>query len=385
MLVDELSERKKQGLYRTRKLIESAQGSIVKIKGEEYLNFSSNDYLGFANNRLLKNHMIEAIDRYGIGSGSSQLVVGHSTPHAKLETRLASFFDRDAALVLPSGYQTNLALASVLLDSNTVVIQDKLNHASLIDAAQLSKSRLVRYKHADMKHLELLLEKHKQHKLVVISDGVFSMDGDVTPLQEMVALCNAYDALLIIDDAHGIGVLGEAGGGLLECLGINQKQVPILIGTFGKSFGASGAFVAGSALYIDSFIQKARPYIYTTAMMPALAETINYALDLVRESKNLRQQLKQLIAHYKNSLLDLKLNVSRSDTQIQPFIIGDVNETMAMSNALFNSKIFAAPIRPPTVPKNTARLRISITATHTKAEITRLVTAIKKNRNETTV
>jgi 8-amino-7-oxononanoate synthase len=381
-LVEEINERKRNGLFRTRRVIDSAQGPLIKIEEEEYLNFSSNDYLGLANNEELKDCMAQAINQYGVGAGSSQLVVGHSRPHQQLEESLSAFLKRDAALIFPTGYQANLAVASVMVDSNTIILQDKLNHASLIDAAQLSKGRLVRYRHKDTKHLENLLEKYKQHNLIVMTDGVFSMDGDVAPLIEIVALCEAYNAFLVVDDAHGLGVLGESGAGLLEELGLNQKQVPLLIGTFGKSFGASGAFVSGGALHVESFVQKARTYIYTTAILPALAVTITRAIDLVINSNSLRQHLNNLIINYNNLISESGLYVSDSRSHIQPFIVGGAGDAVTLSEALYENNILAVAIRPPTVPKGTSRLRLSITAAHTQEQVARLVTAIKNNFNE---
>ncbi len=382
-LFDEIDQRKKDGLFRVRKTLDSPQGSLVKIGDEEYLNFSSNDYLGLANNEVLKGAMIDAIHEFGLGAGSSQLVVGHLKPHQQLEKKLAAFLKRDAALIFPTGYQANLAIASVLIDSNTVVIQDKLNHASLIDAALLSNGKLVRYRHKDLKHLERVLEKYKNNKLIVMSDGVFSMDGDCAPLIEIADLCKTYNAMLVVDDAHGLGVLGDTGAGLPEELRLGQEQVPLLIGTFGKSFGLAGAFVSGDALYIEAFIQKARTYIYTTAMLPAVASTILCAIDVVANGKQPRKHLKNLIKHYKKMIDETGLEHNDSETHIQPFVIGESRATTALSNALLEDKILATAIRPPTVPKGTSRLRLSITAAHSEAQVTTLVRSIKSHLHET--
>lgn len=381
-LVDEIEQRKKERLFRTRRAIGSSQGPLIKINGEEYLNFSSNDYLGLANNDVLKTCMIEAVKEYGLGAGSSQLVVGYSKPHQRLEKRLAEFLGRDAALVFSSGYLANLAAASVLIDSNTIILQDKLNHASLIDAALLSKGRLVRYRHSDLGHLKTLLEKYKQYNLVVMTDGVFSMDGDCAAISEISNLCKTYNALLIVDDAHGLGVLGDTGAGLLESENIGQSQVPLLIGTFGKSFGVSGAFVSGSALYVEAFIQKARTYIYTTAMLPSIAATLTKAIELVADGRGLRQNLDSLIAYYKDLMSEAGLDTSEHRSHVQPFKVGSLNKVIALSDALYNNNIVAAPIRPPTVPKGTSRLRLSFTAAHNKKQVDRLVQAIKINLNE---
>ena len=374
---DELEQRKDSGLFRKRELIESSQGPLVDIDGQQYLNFSNNDYLGFANNDDLKECMIEAVRSYGIGAGSSQLLVGHSSVHKDLETRLSHFLKRDAALVFSTGYQANLSIASVLIDTDTIVLQDKLNHASLIDAAVLSKGKLIRYKHNDTEHLKALLQKYKQHKLVLMTDGVFSMDGDYAPLIEIADLCKQYNAVLIVDDAHGIGVLGRTGAGLLEELGLTQEQVPLLVGTFGKSFGASGAFIAGHDLLIEMFVQKARTYIYTTALMPAVAATMCLAIEKNIDGDELRKRLRRLIDHYKQSIINNGLSPSSSKSHIQPFVIGEANRTMDVSRLLKNKKILVPAIRPPTVPKGTSRLRISLTASHTIDQVEKLVQSIK--------
>jgi 8-amino-7-oxononanoate synthase len=380
-LLEEIDLKKASGLFRRRQLIHSPQGALIHIDNEEYLNFSSNDYLGFANNSRLKECMIDAIKEYGVGSASSQLLVGYLTPHKKLEEKLSNFLKRDAALVFPTGYQANLAIASTLIDSNTIVLQDKLNHASLIDSALLSKGKLVRYRHNDTDHLKILLEKYKRYNLVLMTDGVFSMDGDHASLKEIADLCKTYNALLIVDDAHGLGVLGKTGAGLLEELGLDQQQAPILIGTFGKSFGASGAFISGSHLHIEAFIQKARTYIYTTSLLPAIAATIEQAIDLVVAGKDLREKIKDLVAYYKDQLKKHNINQSRSSSHIQPFIVGEAERAMAISKTLFEKNILVPAIRPPTVPKDTSRLRISLTAAHTRDHLDHLVGSIKDAMN----
>ncbi len=381
-LVDEINQRKADDLFRVRQVVSSAQGPLITINDEEFLNFSSNDYLGFANNAELKACMIDAIDKYGVGAGSSQLLVGHLTPHKLLEEKLSGFLNREAALVFPSGYHANLAIASVLIDKNTIILQDKLNHASLIDSALLSKGKLVRYRHNNAGHLKSFLEKYKHNELIVMTDGVFSMDGDYASLTEIVDLCKTYNALLVVDDAHGIGVLGDAGAGLLEELMLDQEQVPILIGTFGKSFGASGAFIAGSSMYVEAFIQKARTYIYTTALLPSVAATMSHAVDLIVNGNHLRKHIKDLINHYKKSIKESGLRVSESKSHIQPIIIGEAGKTLAISKALYEKKILTPAIRPPTVPEETSRLRISITAAHKMDHIERLVSTIKDIFND---
>lgn len=374
--IKELEQRKNDGLYRKREVVHSSQGSIITINDEEYINFSSNDYLGFASNQSLKDHLIQAIDVYGIGAGSSQLLVGHSSAHKHLENRLAEFLNREAALVFSTGYQANLAVGSALINDDTVILQDKLNHASLIDSALLSKGKLVRYKHSDLEHLKSLFQKYKNNKIVLMTDGVFSMDGDYAPLIEIAEICKMHGAILIVDDAHGIGVLGKNGAGLLEELGLNQSDVPLLVGTFGKSFGASGAFVAGSRLLIEMFIQKARTYIYTTALMPAIASTMSLAIDMIDNGDQLRNRIKELIHCYKLCLEKNQLDQGSSVSHIQPYIIGETEKALNLSRSLKDKKLLVSAIRPPTVPKGTSRLRISLTATHSVNQVQALVDSL---------
>ena len=377
---DDLENLKKDGLFRERRTISSAQGPIIFIEGKKFLNFSSNDYLGFANNGELKRYMIKAIKEYGIGAGSSQLVVGHLEPHERLEKKLAKFFNKKAALIFSSGYHANLAIASALINNNTIILQDKYNHASLIDSALLSKGKLVRYRHCDLKHLKSLLEKYKNSELIVMTDGVFSMDGDCSPLSEISKLCRKHNALLIVDDAHGVGVLGKNGAGLVEEMNL-EKKVDLLIGTFGKSFGAAGAFIVGSETIIEAFIQKARTYIYTTALLPSLAATITHTLRMIKESDNLRLHIRELVAHYKKLSKKAEICTSKFDNHIQPLVVGGANEAVQLSKALYKKNILVPAIRPPTVPKDTSRLRISITAAHTKKDISLLVKTISTTLN----
>ena len=377
---DDLENLKKDGLFRERRTISSAQGPIIFIEGKKFLNFSSNDYLGFANNGELKRYMIKAIKEYGIGAGSSQLVVGHLEPHERLEKKLAKFFNKKAALIFSSGYHANLAIASVLINKNTIILQDKYNHASLIDSALLSKGKLVRYRHCDLKHLKSLLEKYKNSELIVMTDGVFSMDGDCSPLSEISKLCRQHNALLVVDDAHGVGVLGKNGAGLVEEMNL-EKKVDLLIGTFGKSFGAAGAFIVGNETIIEVFIQKARTYIYTTALLPSLAATITHTLKMIKESDSLRLHIRELVAHYKKLSKKAEIYTSKFDNHIQPLVVGGANEAVQLSKALYKKNILVPAIRPPTVPKDTSRLRISITAAHTKKDISLLVKTISTTLN----
>lgn len=366
-----LQEIQAADLYRTRQPLQSPQGPEVSIDGRKLINFSSNDYLGLANDVRVKQWLIESVEELGVGAGASQLIVGYHESHRQLEQTLSSWLQRDAALVFSSGYMANLAIASTLIDKSTLVIQDKLNHASLIDAAALSRGKLLRYAHSDTKALAQLLQKHRDQKCVVMTDGVFSMDGDCAPLQEIAELCARHKALLVVDDAHGIGAVGKHGGGLLETLQLTQQQVPLMIGTFGKAFGACGAFVSGDRRLIDLLLQKARTYIYTTAMLPAVAATLVKTVALVNDANELRQRLQDNIDSLKNHLSSLQ-----SDTHIQPVIIGTAAEALAASRRLCELGVLATAIRPPTVPKGTARLRLSLSAGHDRQHIETLCKAM---------
>ncbi len=373
----EIEKRKVEGLYRVRRCIDSVRGSTAQINGRSFTNFSSNDYLGLSGHPELKEGLIRAIDEYGLGAASSPLITGYWKVHAELEKKLAAFLNRDAALVFSSGYQANLA-ASVLIDTNTVVLQDRLNHSSLIDAALLSQGKLVRYSHNDPEHLKTLMEKYKNKNLLVMTDAVFSMDGDYARLKEIAALCGTYKARLMVDDAHGIGVLGKAGGGLLAELGLSQEDVPVLTGTFGKAFGLTGAFVAGSKTVIDAFIQKAKTYIYTTALMPGIAATLILVLELVSTADDLRTRLRSLAGDYRKKIQSAGLTQTPAPFHIQPLIIGEVGEAARVAQALFEKKIVVAAIKPPTVPVGTARLRIGLTAEHSEQQLDNLVCALKE-------
>ena len=376
----QLSDIHKQGLLRKRQPFSGAQGAVLSFDGTDYLNFSSNDYLGLANDPRLKECMIEAVQKYGVGAGASQLIVGYSEAHQQLEERLAEFLNRDAAIIFSSGYLANLAIASSLIDKNTVVIQDKLNHASIIDAAMLSAGKLIRYPHSNMERLASLLDENRQSKKIVMTDGIFSMDGDAAKLVQISELCHQYGALLVVDDAHGIGVLGETGGGLIQQLDLEQTNVPLLIGTFGKAFGAAGAFIAGEKALIEIMVQKARSYIYTTGMLPAAAATMVASIDLVEAGVHLRRRVEQNVLQYKDEFKYAGQGAD-ANSHIQPVIFGDIASTVSVSETLFDRQIIATPIRPPTVPKGASRLRLSFTAVHQPEQISALSRALNEAVN----
>ncbi|MGH8120893.1 MAG: 8-amino-7-oxononanoate synthase [Gammaproteobacteria bacterium] len=366
-----------QGLLRRHRTVDGPQGPLLTVNGRDMLNFCSNDYLGLAGHPALKEAMKKGIDRYGVGAGASRLMCGHTSAHARLEERLAQFTQRDRALVFSTGYMANLALVNVFSRKSGVIIGDRLNHASLIDAALLAGAKLRRYQHADTRSLREALEKTGAGNCrLVVTETVFSMDGDIAPLPEMAGICREAQVALLVDDAHGFGVLGKNGGGALEHFGLDMQEVPLMMATFGKALGAFGAFVAGEADLIECLVQSGRTYIYTTALPPALAETACCALDLVERERWRVVHLQQLVERFRMGALRQGLRIADSITPIQPLLVGNSRRATELSEALFAQGIFVAAIRPPTVPKNTARLRISLTAAHTEGQIDQLLSVL---------
>ncbi len=377
-LENELDRRREAGLYRQRRINESAQGVETIIDGKAVISFCGNDYLGLANHADIKQAFVDAADRYGVGSGSAHLVNGHSVLHHACEQRLAEFTGRSRALLFSTGYMANIAVASALTGKQDVIFQDKLNHASLIDGARISEARLVRYPHQDLSRLESALIKHNlAGRKLIMSDGVFSMDGDCADVSKIVEVAAPYDAWTMIDDAHGFGVLGSRGAGLLEQQQLNQEQVPILMATLGKAVGTAGAFVAGSESLIETLIQQARPYIYTTASPPAVAAATLKSIDIIEADSWRREKLQELIAYFQQQMAGLEVELMPSQTAIQPIIIGDNHETLSLSNALFDRGLHVTAIRPPTVPSGSARLRCTLSAMHEFAHIDLLVKVLK--------
>ena len=370
----ELERRRAAGLYRQRRVIESAQGVETRIDGRTLLSFCSNDYLGLANHPDIKRAFVGAVAEYGVGSGAAHLINGHSRLHEDCERRLAEFAGRDRALLFSNGYMANLAIASTLLGRGDRVFQDRLNHASLIDGARLGRARMVRYRHNDLTELEMLLQDSPADKRrLVMTDGVFSMDGDCADVAALVRIAADNGAWLMVDDAHGFGVLGARGAGLIEQLGLDQRQVPILMATLGKAAGTAGAFVAGSEALIETLIQQARPYIYTTAAPPALAAATLEAVKIIETENWRREKLNQSIAYFREQAAAAGLEPMRSQTAIQPLVIGDNHRAMQLGEALFERGIHVTAIRPPTVPEGSARLRVTLSALHEPAHIDRLI------------
>ena len=372
-LVAALSERKQQQLYRTRQTLEGAQDVVVRIDGQEYLSFCSNDYLGLASHPKLIAALKQGAERFGVGSGAAHLISGHSYAHQALEEELAEFVGRPRALLFSTGYMANLGVVSALMGRGDSIFEDRLNHASLIDAALLSDARLIRYAHGDSESLQRKMAKTAAGKRLIASDGVFSMDGDCAPLVDLAGLAASVDAWLLIDDAHGFGVLGKRGRGWCVDQLAEAPDNSILMATLGKAVGTFGAFVAGSEVLVETLIQQARTYIYTTAPPPALAWATRTALQLVREGDALREKLIHLVRYFRAGAVELGLPLMASDTPIQPLLVGETAAALALSDALREQGILVTAIRPPTVAKGAARLRITVCARHERAQLDRLL------------
>lgn len=367
----------RQGLYRSRRVIESPQGINLEVDGRHIVNFCSNNYLGLANQPDVVNAFKAGADRYGAGSGSAHLICGHSAAHHALEEELAAFTGRDRALLFSTGYMANIGAISALLGRGDSVFEDRLNHASLLDGGLFSGAKFKRYAHADVAGLHANLDNAAGNKLVV-TDGVFSMDGDFAPLNELALAARKHNAWLMVDDAHGLGVIGEHGGGIVEHFGLDQDDVPVLMGTLGKGFGTFGAFVAGSELLIETLIQKARTYIYTTALPAAVAEATRASLKIVIEESWRRDKLKQLSERFRLGAEQIGLQVMPSASAIQPILIGGSQTAVDISNALLDAGFLVSAIRPPTVPQGSARLRVTFSALHEEQHVDRLLDALAK-------
>ncbi|MBC6414710.1 MAG: 8-amino-7-oxononanoate synthase [Chromatiales bacterium] len=368
------------GLYRQRRIISRYQEASRVLNGQKkrpVISFSSNDYLGLANDPDVVNACIEGARRYGSGAGASCLIDGYTQAHQELEEALAQFLSRERALVFSSGYLANLGILTTLADRHTVIYADKLNHASLVDAALLSRANLQRYAHTDTVALRDHLSQEK-NDAIVVSDAVFSMQGDIAPLTELSNICADYTATLVVDDAHGLGVLGAGGRGTLEHFGLNQTQVPVVMATLGKSLGASGAFVAGSADLIEVLIQKARTYIYTTALPPPMVCAARASLEIIQNDNTRREILHRNINLFRSAVAEHGISCLDSATAIQGVIVGDAKSAVALSEALLDEGLLVVAIRPPTVPLGTARLRIMLSAAHCEEDIVHLVKSLAK-------
>ena len=373
-LAAKLAHRRAEHLYRRRRVVEGPQQPALRIDGRELVAFCSNDYLGLAAEPRVVQALQDGAGRWGAGSGAAHLVTGHSAAHHALEEELAAFTQRPRALLFSTGYMANLGVLSALLGRGDTAVEDRFNHASLIDAGLLSRARLRRYAHADAVAAEAMLADAVGETLVA-SDGVFSMDGDLAPLPELAAAARRRGAWLMVDDAHGLGVLGENGRGSLSYYGLGIAEAPILLGTLGKAFGTFGAFVAGSEELIETLIQDARPYVYTTAPPPAVAEATRVAVRLAQAEDWRRERLAALVARFRAGAAAIGLPLLPSRTPIQPVLLGDAARALAWSAALEARGLLVTAIRPPTVPSASARLRVTLSAAHTEAQVDRLIEA----------
>ena len=376
LLQAQLDQRRSEHLYRTRLNVASGCSSTLKIDGQSLVNFCSNDYLCLAGHPEISHALKKAADQYGTGSGASHLISGHSEVHQALEQQLADFTGRPRALLYSTGYMANMGAINALVGRHDLVLQDQLNHASLLDGGHLSRATSQRYKHADLGNLQQRLEQSNAARKLIVTDGVFSMDGDLAPLKEISTLAEKNNAWLMVDDAHGFGVLGNQGGGLVEALNLSPEQVPVLVGTLGKSFGTFGAFVAGSEALIETLIQFSRSYIYTTAMPPAIAAATLASLKILREETWRREKLIKLVAQFRQGAEQIGVPLMDSSTPIQPVLINDDQKVMQVSLALREQGFLVGAIRPPTVPVGSGRLRITFTADHSEEQVERLLSAL---------
>ena len=405
-LKKEQDDRAAQGLLRRRRTLDSAQGTHIKVDGDPYLSFCSNDYLGLANHPQLITALQQGAQKFGVGSGASHLVSGHFDAHQALEQALAEFVSKPAALSFSTGYMANLGAVQALVGRGDTVFADKLNHASLNDAMLLSRAEVKRYRHSDVAQLEQLLTDTNSRntgltspvlphpnpppageganevqrglnagRKLIITDAVFSMDGDIAPVPELLALCEQHDAWLLLDDAHGFGVLGEQGRGVMSHFKLASPRI-IYMATLGKAAGVAGAFVAAEQIVIDILLQNARSYIYTTASPPALSVALLESLKILGNDEWRRECLRQLIAQLRDGLRGLPWSLMQSDTPIQPLVVGTNEAALALSEGLRTRGIWVPAIRPPTVPQGTARLRITLSAAHDAADITALIQAL---------
>ncbi|MFV1922364.1 MAG: 8-amino-7-oxononanoate synthase [Methylotenera sp.] len=376
-----LEKRQAEGLIRQRRLLDSPQAETIQTNSQQYLSFCSNDYLGMANHPDLIRTMQLAAGEAGVGSGASNLITGHHRYHDILEKQLAAFVQMPAALLFSTGYMANIGVLGALAGRGDAIFADKLNHACLNDGSYYSLAEFHRFAHNDVVALEKLLKASEAKRKIVAVDAVFSMDGDIAPLKEYLALCEQYDAYLYIDDAHGFGVLGDHGQGTLNHLQLASPRITMMA-TLGKAAGVAGAFVAGEQVVIDYLIQTAKSYVYSTPAPPALSATLSKSVQLIEQGDSLRTHLQQLIKTLKKHLKLSKWQLMPSETAVQPLLIGSNLDALKLSEYLQTKGILVPAIRPPTVPKNTARLRISLSAAHKEADVIQLAKVINQAEGE---
>lgn len=373
---DQLAALQEQKLLRKRRVVDGPQGPLLDVDGRQYLAFCSNDYLGLANHPALHAAVQAGLDEYGVGAGSSALISGHTRPVEELEQALAEFVGMPRALHFSTGYMANMGIIPALVGPGDVVFSDRLNHACLIDGARLSGAKLRIYPHTDVARLERLLEKSTSPRKLIVTDAVFSMDGDIAPLPELLALCEKYDAWLLVDDAHGFGVLGPQGRGSLAHFGLKSQRI-LYMGTLGKAAGVAGAFVAGDAILVEWLLQKARTYVFTTASPPLLASALLAAVKLMQTEDWRQRHLRELIARLRAGLAGLPWPLLPSETAVQALIVEDNQLALDLMEGLRERGIWVPAIRPPTVPKRMARLRISLSAAHSTEQVDQLTRALR--------
>ncbi len=378
----ELREIKGKGLYRSLRLIEGEQGPEISLDGKRVVILCSNNYLGLANHPRLKEAAIEAVKRYGCGSGASRLISGNMELHQELESKIASFKHTEAALAFSSGYLCNIGVIGSLMGEGDLILSDELNHASIVDGCRLSRARVEIYPHKDLNVLEEKLKRLKGYRRkLIVTDGVFSMDGDLAPLPGIVELAEKYKATTMVDEAHATGVMGKGGRGCVEYFGL-EGQIDIQMGTLGKALGSFGAYIAGRRELIDFLINQTRSFIYTTALPPPVCAAAIAALEIVTQDHQLRNRLWENAEFLREGLRSLKLPAVNSETPIIPIIIGRSSTTMKAGDILLQYGVYAQGIRPPTVPEGCSCLRTTVMATHNREHLTRALEAFKAVKKE---
>ena len=378
-LKEKIQELKDEGVYRKLPVMGSASDAEVELNGRKVINLSSNNYLGFANNPRMKKVAIDAVEKYGVGSGAVRTIIGNMDIHEKLEETLAKFKREEAAFIYQSGFNCNAGTIQAITEAGDLIISDELNHASIIDGARLSKAAKTIYKHSDMDSLEAVLKenKDKYRNMLIITDGVFSMDGDIAKLPEIVDLAEKYGAMTYVDDAHGSGVLGESGRGTVDHFGLHGR-IDFTIGTLSKAIGVIGGYVAGSKTMYEWLSHRARPVLFSTSLPPAAVGAITEAINMLTESTEYTDRLWDNAAYFKEKMGSLGFDTGHSETPITPVIIGDEAKTMEFSKRLLEKGVFVSGIVFPTVPKGTGRLRCMVTAAHSRDQLDKAVQAFKE-------
>ena len=370
---DELRKIKESGLYRELNIVEGAQGTHLKIKGKTCLSFCSNNYLGLANNPLVIKAVEDAVAKYGWGAGASRLVSGNMRMHEALEGEISRFKEKEASIVFPTGYMANIGTISSLVSKGDLIICDKLNHASIIDGCRLSGAEFRVYPHCEMEKLENILKKStKYSRKLIVTDTVFSMDGDIAPLPDIVRIAHKYKAMVMVDEAHGTGVFGKRGGGVVEHFNLSKK-IDIVMGTLSKAVGSLGGYVSGDEDLINFLRNKARPFMYTTALPPAVCAASIAGIKLIQKNPLLRKSLWNNVRYLKKELDLLNFNLIPSESPIIPILIGDAKKAVDVSKLLYKKGILIPAIRPPTVPTRSSRLRMTVMSTHTRKDLERLL------------